>query len=193
MPILRVTAQWTGFTGGPGYSNFHFGGFESPEAALPSFNAARAFCVALLPLMPSGTTVSLDPEVAVIDTTSGQVEDYVSTTPASTGASGGTTAPYAGPTGAVVNWLTNGVRNGRRVRGRTFVVPLSSAAFDSQGTLTSSVLTTIRTAATALVDSSTAPDFGVYSRPVNGAGGAFYAATAARVPDLAAVLRSRRD
>jgi hypothetical protein len=106
----------------------------------------------------------------------------------------------------VINWKTAGVRAGRRVRGRSFLVPLLSQTFDVNGTATSAALTTVNGAAGPLY-AGTEGDIrlGVWARPtaikdVNGnptgeynEDGVWHPATAHSVPDMAAVLRSRRD
>jgi hypothetical protein len=79
--------------------------------------------------------------------------------------------------------------------GRSFVVPASTEIYQTDGTIASATLTEQRAAASAYV-AATGPTVGVWVRPKTGTGahaGQFVPAVAARVPDLAAVLRSRRD
>jgi hypothetical protein len=97
-------------------------------------------------------------------------------------------ANYAAGCGAYVNWLTSGIANGRRVKGRTFMAPLINSAYDG-GTILNANLTTLQTAATALV---TAGNTVVWHRPVNGAGGSSYQPASALVPDQVTSLRTRR-
>jgi hypothetical protein len=107
------------------------------------------------------------------------------------------TTPYAGGTGAVIHWLTGVIFNGRRVRGKTFVVPLAASA-DSDGTLASAVLANVQSAATALANVPS-PGLTVWSKqystgtPPVQIGGINAPVDIAQVPDKIAILRSRRD
>jgi hypothetical protein len=92
--------------------------------------------------------------------------------------------------GSCISWLTGAVHGTHQLRGRTFVVPLNSGSYDTDGSLTSTALNRARTAATALVASG---EFGVWGRPVAGANGLWSQALASNVRDKIAVLRSRRD
>lgn len=193
MPIARVTAIWRGFRGAPGYSNFYFAGddaIEQPGAAMAL--AVRTFFADIATTLPGSVNVSIQPTVDTLDEASGAlVGQQDIEVPASV--TGGGTNNYSAASGAVVNWLTTSYRNGRRVRGRTFLVPLSSTVYDTNGDLAAGFLTDIREAAQALVDSPGTTGMRVWSRPVNGAGGAAFPVSGVAVPDLGAVLRSRRD
>jgi len=111
---------------------------------------------------------------------------------------------FPAPAGACQTWRTGGVHFGHKVTGRTFLVPLSQAAFDTDGTLLNAVITEAATAAAALIAAPVG--FGVWSRPKparpdpNDPGttlppepGAIFAVQAGSLADKAAVLRSRRD
>lgn len=192
-----MTARWTGFTGAPGYSAFHFasgfldGGLFGDEAELLAERVADAF-EGLAPSLPSSVQISIDPEVPIIDSDTGVAQSFASIEPPPS-VSGSGSGGYAGPTGAVVTWRTDDVRGGRRIRGRTFLVPLVSSRYESDGTLTSSALGDLRTFANRIIGSALEGDFGVWSRPVGGSGGVFASVTNATIPDMAAVLRTRRD
>ncbi|AXH79089.1 MAG: hypothetical protein [Circular genetic element sp.] len=193
MPILRITAQWQGFRGAPGYSNFFFAG-QAADQEQPAAHAlaVRTFLAECAGYMPSSVNINIQPTASNIDETNGQVIGEVGfEAPGSVSGSGGTN--YSAASGAVVNWNTTSFANGRRVRGRTFLVPLSSSAYDSQGDLASAPLTGIRNAARDLVASPGPAPLVVWSRPRGGAGGTDHVVTSASVPDLAAILRSRRD
>lgn len=193
MAINRVVARWQGFPGGPGYSNFFFTELPSSEGVLAARQAVGDFFDGFSSLLPSGVEIVVENEVAVIDELTGQTLDYAPTTAVVDSVVGSASGGYAGASGAVVNWNTAGVRGGRRVRGRTFLVPLAQLAFDSSGTLSTSGLNLIRSAAADLVGTGFDSGLGVWARPTNGAGGEFHEVIGATVPDLAAVLRSRRD
>lgn len=193
MAIHRIVAQWTGFPGAPGYTNFHFmagGGLisdaqSSADKVLDFFNQFKTY-------LPPQTRIEIQPEVAVIDEDTGVASNFVLIDPGERLAGTGT-GSYAGPAGAVINWRTNDLRFGRRIRGRTFLVPLTSAAFEGDGTLASNARNFIQGAADSLVGGDLDSEFVVWSRPRNGSGGVAATVTQANVPDMAAVLRSRRD
>lgn len=193
MPISRVTAQWSGFPGAPGYSNFHFQASTGTPDSQADVDLVREFFDELRGLLPVGVNVLVQPTVEILDDATGALVDYetVATPPlVVAGASSGT---YSSPSGAVINWLTSSVVGGRRLRGRTFIVPLGSAAYQNDGTLSSSALTTLNAAAAILSAAGFSSGFGILSRPVGGGAISFGEVTGHRVPDLAAVLRSRRD
>lgn len=193
MTISRVTARWTGFNGAPGYTNFYFRDLADSDQAFLARNQISAFFISLAQLLPSTVEIITQNPIDVIDETTGQIVGFGPASNSVPSAVGLSSREYSAASGAVVNWETGGVRNGRRVRGRTFLVPLSSAAYDDDGTIDSAALTTIRNAATELVEDTAVLEMLVWSRPKNGSPGEAHVVTSARVPDMAAILRSRRD
>jgi hypothetical protein len=193
MAITRLTAQWGGFRGAPGYSNFFFDGALSTEGAVEAAAVAvRGFFQAINGELPTGSTISIVATADILDEASGQITSVIDfAAPSTVTGSGG--GPYSAASGAVVNWNTQDYVNGRRVRGRTFLVPLAGAAYDSQGDLASDTLTVLRLAADNLVGATLDAPLAVWHRPVGGAGGSSHVINSASVPDLGAVLRSRRD
>lgn len=198
--ILRVRAQWSGFQGAPGYNLFHFGDFSSPgwtpDDSQSAVDRTRTFFNGLAQVLPGPVSVQVLGDVDVLDPTTGELQEvHAVTQPALVQGSVGSTVSFASPVGAVVGWRTNQVRNGRRMRGRTFLVPLSSTSFETNGTLLGNAITIINTAATALRTSTGTTHIGVYGRPsAPGATDGIWAqASANTCPDMGAVLRSRRD
>ncbi len=191
--IWRVTAKWTGGAIGSGFTNFFFqAGTSTAQAAADS---ARAFLFsaygAAQALLPTGISIAFTAGVDVLDVVSGALTGTVAITPPAN-VTGSGTGSYAAPTGACVTWLTGGVVNGHRLRGRTFLVPMAGNAFENDGTLSATTLSSINSAATTFI--SAAPDFAIWHRPAAGGGGGGQATTAIafRVADQAAVLTSRR-
>lgn len=193
MAIHRVTVLWTGFQGAPGYSNFFFTGDGSGGAAADSRTRVSDFFNELATLLPSDVEYVTEGEVATLDEQTGSVTGYIMVNPDPSPGSGGSGGGYSAASGAVVTWNTNGVRNGRRVRGRTFLVPLGGGAYQSDGTLETSTIAQIQGAADELVGTGFDSGFGVWARPGASGDGGFYEVTGFRVPDMSAVLRSRRD
>lgn len=193
MTILRITAEWNGFRGAPGYSNFYFDGQtaieEDPEAAAL---ALKTFFDAVAGKIPGGVSVTIRPTADNVDETTGAIVGQVDFVAPSASNGTGTTS-YSAASGAVVNWNTTAYRNGRRVRGRTFLVPLSTEAYDANGDLATTALNALRPAATALVDNPGPAPLMVWSRPGASGPGEAHPVTSATVPDFGAILRSRRD
>lgn len=199
--ILRVTARWTGFIGSPGYSVFHFrdftaGGEPTSAQAQVAVDKVRAFFAGVGPYIPNVATVTLLPDVPVIEETTNTMTGVFSTTvPAPVVGTAGVGSEFAAAVGAVVTWRTSVVRNGRVIRGRTFLVPLARNAFFTDGTLAAAAITAINNAATTLRDPTGDGDLGVYARPSapGATDGEWAFASAHSLPDMGAVLRSRRD
>lgn len=193
MTIARVTARWAGFPGAPGYSNFHFattptsGDYETERQLVHDFFAE--FQIRL----PSQVEITIPTTVELYDESTGILQDYVESGEQMTVDTTGSPSSFSGASGAVVNWLTNTVSNGRRMRGRTFIVPLATAAYEQDGTLNSGTLGDLNAGAAILSGAGFESGFCVWSRPQGGGSGAVGEVTGHRVPDMAAVLRSRRD
>jgi len=198
--IYRVKLRWSGYQGGPGYSIFHFkeDGDINPSVASAELAVDRvdAWIQAIRTFVPQVVTLQTMADVETLLESDGTLTNVLATTPAAAVLGNASSAVgFAAAVGAVINWRTGGVRNGRRVRGKTFLVPFSSAAFEPNGTLAAGTITAINTAAAAMIADTTAPDMGVYARP-SGPGatdGIWHKATSYNCPDMGAVLRSRRD
>lgn len=185
--LNRVRVAWQGWPGSPGVSTFYLGG--TPTQA--QIDAIRAYFNAIVGSLPSGLTINVPASGDVIDDVSGLITNAWAVGTVPTTVTGTGTGNYAGNAGAVHHWLTSAVRNRRRVRGRTFLVPLVSTSYDTAGSLSTTMISTMTAAGTALL-SALGTNFRVWSRPVNGISGGSAVVTGQRVPDLAVSLRSRR-
>lgn len=190
--IHRYMVTTGGFQGSPGYSAFHFR-YPSEPGSTPTIGTAlHTLFDTYKSLMVAGLwTAQFSPTYQVLDETTGVLLDELSeaTTPATVTGTGGNR--QASTTGACLSLKTTTVHSGRKVRGRSFVVPLSDIAYDPDGTLTSIAIGILQGAGAALIaDVSLAP-WCVWARPVAGAGGVGAPITAVSVRDRAAVLRSR--
>jgi len=126
----------------------------------------------------------------LIDIATGQLSGtWTDGSASSVSASG--SGSFAQGVGARISWATSGIRGGRRVRGATFVVPLTVDNYDADGTLGAAYRGTFETAAAALVTSS-AGNMRVYSRPGGGLPGQENAVIGSSVKDTVSWLRSRR-
>ena len=198
--IMKVVAKWSGMTGGPGYSNFYFrtgaDGLGNSDNAQAAAAAVRAFFNSAGQFIPNSATIQVQPQVEGLLEDTGQLTNiYSVTAPSPVVGSVGATQTYSAATGAVVTWYTNGIRRRRRVRGRTFIVPVAGNAFDAQGTLSSVFLATMNPAADSLMQQFAGASLVVWGRPsAKGAtDGVAFPVASKNIPDMAAVLRSRRD
>lgn len=183
--IHRVRVTWDGFIGGPGVSTFY--ALNGP-ALLPDLHQ---FFSNLQLKIPADVNIRFPIEGDIIDPVTGNLtgawtaglENYID-------CSG--TGGYAAPVGCVVNWVTGQVYNNHRLKGKTYIVPLYSDAFDVDGSLLAGEHAGILSAAETLVTAA-ADNFVVWSRPVNNLNGGSALVLSTNVPDKAAILRSRRD
>lgn len=190
MPNMdQIRVVLSGFTGAPGYCQMYFDSSGDTPGAQAHSNAARAFWDAVAVATPTSFRFTIDADVQVIDDSTGDLVSITPTTPLAQ-SQFGDAAAYAGGAGACVGWVTNAVHGEHRLRGRTFVVPLNTGAYEADGTITALQLGRIRAAATALVATG---EFGVWGRPIDGANGLWSQALATNTRDKVAMLRSRRD
>lgn len=193
MTIARVTAVWTGFSGAPGYSNFFFevAGDVGEQTGAPEI--VRGAFATMFSILPNNVTITVSPTVEYVDEATGQLVDYAEADEAPDPIEGTDTGIYSAPSGAVIGWNTGTVRNGRRVRGRTFLVPLGEGAYESDGSLQETALVRLRNFGSRMITTDgQATGFVVWGRP-GATPGVVAPVTSYRVPDMAAVLRSRRD
>lgn len=186
--LNRISCAWGGWPGAPGVSQFYsFGGSLDSDVA-----AIRAFWNSLAAILPTGLTIQVPGVGDVIDDNTGFITGAWNATAAPAIVTGTSGLSYAGNAGSICHWLTAGLANGHRVRGRTFLVPLTNAAFDATGSIATASLTTIRNAASTLI-SGMGGTFRVWHRPVGGTGGSSHVVLTSTTPDLAISLRSRRQ
>lgn len=182
-----MRAIWSNFPGAPGYTTVY-----SLAPPSPTLAALRGLFDGVKALLPFGTTITFPNTGDIIDEATGVVTGGWSATAvtAVTG-TGGASTVYAGNAGAAITWRTNNIVNGRRPLGRSYFVPLISTAFDSNGSLATSTLTTFQTAADAALVTA-GSGFVVWSRPNGASPGKTSIVVAATIADVAASLKSRR-
>lgn len=193
--ILRVTALWSGFQGAPGFTRVYFNSGADAQAAVDSATSRlRTFFESIKALLNIEYTVKVQRLVQVLNDANGALTteinattDPVIVTPTGTGV-------YSAAVGAAVNWQTGAFNaRGRRIMGRSYIVPMNAAAFQNDGTLGDANITTILNAAAALIAGS--PSVVVWTRPTTfaAADGLSRTVVGATCADKTAVLRSRRD
>lgn len=196
--LARVTINWTGFPGAPGYTNLYFapaaGGTVNQAVVDAAAAKAHNWLTAWISTIPPVATVTVDPTVETIAYENGELTGFWAATPGA-GRVGTGASTYSAPAGACVSWYTAGIRNGRKIRGRSFMVPLATTAYDTTGTLDATRLTSWKTATTTLIANTDAAKLAVWSRPSSSGAtdGIAYDVISYQIPDKSAILTSRRD
>jgi hypothetical protein len=186
--IRRVVVIFTGVAGSPWYAT-HFLRADTGSAA-SGVTAVGAFWESIDNHISNLISYSTQPEVATLDENTGETLAIDLTTPVTSVGEGSATILPPVLQG-LITWDTGVFRNGRRVRGRTFVPGLTINAVSSPGVLTTSVRTAIDSAAETLV---TAAGPCVWHRPTSAGGdGVATIANGATVDDTFAYLSTRRD
>lgn len=186
--VAQYRAIWTAPGGGTGYSVFHFTTAGASGAAQTIADDTREFFLGLQSALPDDVIVSFDSEVLDMDP-SGTLQAVWGVTPGAD-VNGSITSGYARAQGARVDWATDQVVAGRRLTGRTYVVPVGSVFFDTQGLLTSAAVTDLQNAANAFIsDTASNRPLRVWSRTH----AVDSVVTAASIPTQGAILRGRRD
>lgn len=185
--MQRLRVEWSGSgVVGPGLTTFYAdegAGSMDPSEVVTFFDSIKA-------LFPSTVTWTIPGEGDMLNEGTGELAGTWSASGGGTVA-GTSSASYAAGVGARVRWNTAGIVGGRRVRGSTFLVPLTVNHYDGQGTLESTAVSTLATAAGALV-TGLAGALVVWSRPAPGRAGTMHAVTGSSLPDRVSWLRSRR-
>lgn len=184
----QYQALWTTAGGGKGYSTFHMLTATSVADAQSFADAVRAFFNSNAALFPDEVTIDFATEVTVLALDGTLVGVYGVTKPAVV--NGTSTAPYNRAAGARIDWVTGEIVSGRRLTGRTYLVPAGSTAFDAAGLLTSASISAITATGTTLITAlSTNGTMCVWSKTH----GVQKEVLSASVPGKGAILRGRRD
>jgi hypothetical protein len=185
--LARHRTTWNGFPGAPGVTTLYW----DAAAATPNLAAWNTCLTAIAGRIPADVVFQSQNTGDVLDDATGAIIGvWTGAVQASVPGTG--VGAYSAPAGAHANWRSAGIVSGHRVRGRTFLVPLIGTAFDADGSLSATALTTLRNAFTTF-QAAAAPDLLVWHRPVGGGGGNSFPVTSVDIPDKSAILRSRRD
>lgn len=192
---LEYRVGWTGTPAeGGGVTVLHCrsaAGATTAAAATDFANRVKSFFDSVKTRVVGGVTWSFPPEVTELDTTTGQLEAVHAVTAPTDVVTTGSSTSYARPCGARVDWLTPAIVNGRRLRGRSFFVPIPGGEYDGIGSLQTTTVAAWEAAANVYKDTGffTSSQPCVWSRTH----GILADITAINVPDRATILRSRRD
>lgn len=189
MLLIRHTAVWEGTIGLPGYSQFYQAVTDPPStSAQNGHTAIRSFFSNVSAAIPGEVTVTVDPIYQTLDEVTGDIVAEATVGAPSQVVQGVNGDGYSAQVGVLIEWLTGSYIDGRRLRGRTYLVPLAGQ-FDTDGTLTTGGLAILNAAWPWITADQ--EDFRVWHRPVNGAGGSSATITSGVVKDHACILRSR--
>ncbi len=193
MPANLAQSQWvwSGWNGAPGYTSFYYDTVD-PTTLNGNLAAEHTFLAAMAGYFPGGVTMSPPANFRLVDAASGNLFGFIAPSSPPAAVVGASSGSYAAPAGASVNWLTTTPATHRNVVGRSYFVPLSSGAYQADGTLVDAAKTAMQAAAAAFV-AATDPIFVIWRRPVSGAGGSVAPVVGARVNDRVSILRSRRS
>lgn len=204
--LYRVRTTWSYTPGGPGYTNMYFGTTDPLAAgAQTAVNDVQAFWNAIKTLIPGAVTLTVDPAVIMVeDFSSEQVGELaVGTPPAPIIGSGA--GVFSMPAGCTAQWTTASYLYGRRVKGRTYIVPLVGSAFAATGALSTAAMGVLTPAVNALVAGASNLVIFTRKRDAKSAAesptgkeitfrpGASSPVVSGQVRNIAAVLTSRRD
>ena len=193
MRLHRVAVAWSGpSVVGVAVNVLHF---DATEQAAPDVAAIAAAYAGMAAQLPSDVRIQVPGEGVTIDDTDGSLTGVWSAAqPAEI--PGGVVPQAAAGVGACVTWTTGGIVSGskgpRRLRGRTFLVPLANACYDTQGTLTPVAKADIEG---FIDDMLQVGGLGIWHRPTSlaAADGTSSSVLSGTVRDKVAYLSSRRD
>lgn len=188
--VAEMTMNWSGSVGGAGVSVFHLAVPADQAAAQDAIADMRTFFTNIASLVPNEISWVPGSEVRILNTNTGELTGVFSVTPGSP-ISGGNVGGYNLAAGGRVDWTTGIIVGGRRLRGRTYVVPLAVASYSNVGQLLAATVTQLTTAATTFRNDMAggAHPLQVWSR----ANGVAADVASVSIPPMGAILRSRRD
>ena len=195
--ISRVRIAWTGIAGMPGVTTLYC---LDALALVPQIGTWLA---PFLLRMPTGLQARVEAKGESLEDTTGVQDGFWSVAPqgALQASAGGV---YAAPVGCHINWQTNTITDGRRLRGRTFMVPMSQNIYSANGTMEDGNRIALQQATSEFVV-ATNGNLLVWRRPreavpadgsrpaIVARAGASGIVTSGAIPDKITVLRSRRD
>lgn len=193
MPYTVATATWNGTTGLPGYTKIKFLGALTASEASTALAKLRTFFAALGTYIPALVSISFSQTLDQY-ADNGDKTGIVTASSGQANVQGTAAGAYNAAAGAWVTWASTQFVNGRRVSGRTFLVPLGSAAFQSDGTLLTTFVAALQSASDALLTGF--PNVVIYyhrQRTGEPLQEGISTVAAAVIKDKGGVLRSRRD
>lgn len=164
--------------------------FDDSLPADPQTAAVLALWNGVRPQVDGSVTFAVRNQGRLMDEATGQVTGFWSGVGYAPVTGSGTGQSVADATQVLVQWRTGVVRNGREVRGRTFIPGLNAVNLDN-GNIGEAYRAAIELEADEFL-TSTGIGFGIWSRPKPGSAGALIQVTSVSVWKELAVLRRRR-
>lgn len=195
MTIARIKTVWSGGPSAPGLTifNVRHDGTADIEAAQ---NAVYEYFYSFSDWIPDGYSLQVQQECELVNEASGALTGTDTAATKQNAIPGTLTGAWAAGVGSRIDWHTPVIRAGRRLRGRTFLVPLSTANFDTNGMVGGTVIGSLTTKSNTLLTNLAAAGapMVVWARPSEKSPvGAAADVNTFTVPTKAAVLRGRRD
>jgi hypothetical protein len=186
MTLNRVRVSLTGVGGLPGVSTFYF------DSTTVDMTALRTFWVAVAAYFPTAVTIAVPNAGDQFQEATGLITGtWTGPAQATVPGSGGVGA-YSSTSGAMIRWTPNGVVDGRRPIGKTFIVPGTAALLSTSGTVPGAAVTALTNAATALLTAYGGSMKLWHRKNAKGAGQQLTILSGA-CSNKQVVLRSRRD
>lgn len=183
-PINRMRTAWTGVAGLPGVTTMYCLDTDAYIEELSTFwNNIKGH-------IPNAITLTIEPAGDIIEESTG-VLTGAWTHDALDGTVGTSSEDFNETTGLVVNWLTDDVAGGRRVRGKTYLVPMDISIYDVGGHLDTGIVAGVQAHCDEHVTAA-ADNFVIWHRPGGSTPGSYHAVTSAHVSAASAYLKSRR-
>ena len=193
VPYTQVTATWSGVAGLPGYTKIKFLGNLTTSECQTACQKLRDFFAANSVYIPALVRVDVSALCEHFDD-DGTKTDVITASGTTSQVAGTAAGAFNEAAGAWINWVCNQFVAGRRVVGRTFMVPLGSAAFQSDGTLLTAYQTALQAAGNTLITGF--PNVVIRYDRTDKTGNRFQGISTVAgvlVKDKGGVLRSRRD
>jgi hypothetical protein len=135
--IYVAKVSWSGTYGHLGVSRF---AFVSADGGVPTntqrdgvLTAINTMLLAAAASIPADVSWVLDPIVESFDGVLGTITGELPAAGAVAPGSGTGGGAYANGVGLTIKWKTGGMFRGRRIQGRTFIVPLDGNQFGTDG------------------------------------------------------------
>lgn len=205
--LLRYTVTGDGWPGAPSINQYYFlcnGDVVDQEIADDAWDRVRAAWEQLKTLNPNYVTHDLSRDMELLNFETGQLQDvlvHVGGDQLIEGVGTGLSLPPAAA--MCLNLNTDNFIEGRKVRGRSFISPISQGSSDADGTPTAAAIAIVAAVSELLKDDeSFIAQYCVWSRPreasegppvVEARDGAVSTVKSITMPNQFATLRSRRD
>lgn len=170
--LARMVIRTTGFAGAPGINVWHFsegtlgGGAWGQSIVDGLYDEVGSVLSAIKNIGSPNSARAADPELAIIDAATGQLVDAKTPTAAPTvyTTPGNEPGDLPRAVAALARFQTDRFINGRRLKGRAFIGPLSGSSMDGEGNCNGTTIAVIQDAFVAIT-TGVGPRLAVYSRP----------------------------